>query len=52
MPCIENAYLVIENGIIAEYGDMDKLGWADNNNDNLIDAAGQFVLPTWCVKPR
>ncbi|MDZ4808046.1 MAG: imidazolonepropionase [Bacteroidota bacterium] len=48
LPCIENAYLVIENGIIAEYGEMDNLGWTDNNNDNLIDASGQFVLPTWC----
>ena len=48
LPCIENAYLVIENGIIAEYGEMDKLGWTDNNNDNVIDAAGQFILPTWC----
>ena len=48
LPCIENAYLVIENGIIAEYGDMDKLGWADNNNDELIDATGQIVMPTWC----
>ncbi len=48
LPCIENAYLVIENGIITEYGDMDKLGWADNNNDELIDATGQIVMPTWC----
>lgn len=48
LPCIENAFLVIENGIIAEYGEMDKLGWTDSNNDNIIDATGQFVLPTWC----
>ncbi len=48
LPCIENAYLVIENGIIAEYGKMDKLGWTDNSTDNLIDASNKFVLPTWC----
>ncbi len=48
LPCTENAYLVIENGIIAEYGKMDNLGWTDNNNDTIIDASGQFVLPTWC----
>lgn len=48
LPCIENAYLAIENGIITEYGEMDRLGWTDNANDNIIDAAGQFVLPTWC----
>ena len=48
MPSIENAYLVIENGIIAEYGEMDKLGWTDNNNDILLDASGQIILPCWC----
>jgi len=48
LPCIENAYLVIENGIIAEYGEMNTLGWTDSNNDNIIDASGQFVLPAWC----
>ena len=48
LPCIENAYIVIENRIIAEYGKMDQLGWTDNTNDNLIDAEGQFVLPAWC----
>ena len=48
LPIIENAYLVIENGIIAEYGEMDKLGWTDNANDIVIDAAGQFILPAWC----
>ncbi|MGB2704925.1 MAG: imidazolonepropionase, partial [Chitinophagaceae bacterium] len=46
--CIGDAYIVIENGIIAEYGKMDKLGWTDSSNDNLIDASGQLVLPAWC----
>jgi len=48
LPCIGDAYIVIENGIIAEYGKMDKLGWTDSSNDNLIDASGQLVLPAWC----
>ena len=48
LPSVENAYLVIENGIIAEYGGMDKLGWMDNGQDNLIDASGQIVLAAWC----
>ena len=48
LPSIQNAYLVIENGIIAEYGQMDKLAWTDSNSDNIIDATGQFVLPAWC----
>jgi imidazolonepropionase len=48
LPCIENAYLIIENGIIAEYGKMDALPWIDDGNDTVIDATGQFILPTWC----
>jgi imidazolonepropionase len=48
LPCIENAYLIIENGIIAEYGIMNALPWIDESNDTVIDAAGQFILPCWC----
>ncbi len=48
LPCIENAYLIIENGIIAEYGKMDALSWIDESDDTLIDATGQFILPCWC----
>jgi len=48
LPCIENAYLVIENGIIAEIGNMEKLGWTDEKSETIIDASGQFVLPAWC----
>ncbi len=48
LPCIENAYLIIENGIIAEYGKMDALSWIDESDDTVIDATGQFVLPCWC----
>lgn len=47
LPVIPNAYLVIENGIIAEYGEMKNLSWTDEKNDTIIDAAGQIVLPAW-----
>lgn len=47
LPVIPNAYLVIENGIIAEYGEMKNLSWTDEKNDTIIDAAGQMVLPAW-----
>jgi len=46
LPSVENAYLVIEDGIIAEYGPMDMLGQQDS--ENTIDASGQVVLPAWC----
>src|SRR5688572_28981618 len=47
LPCIENAYLIIEDGIIVEYGETDLLGPTDKY-DNIVDGADQFVLPCWC----
>lgn len=47
LPAIENAYLIIEDGIIAEYGEMDMPGRAAMP-DTVIDASEQFILPCWC----
>jgi imidazolonepropionase len=48
LPCIENAYIIIEDGIIVEYDEMNKQVKPDTDFDNIIDAEGQFVLPCWC----
>lgn len=48
LPCIENAYLVVEDGIIAEYGEMKSLANPPTAFNRIIDAAGQFLLPCWC----
>ena len=48
IPSIENAYLVIENGLIAEYGNMQNLKLQASNLKQTIDATGQFILPCWC----
>jgi len=48
LPCIDEAYLIIENGIIAEYGEMSQFQLTDREFDQNIDAAGQLVLPCWC----
>ncbi len=49
LPCIQDAYLLIENDIILNYGKMEDL---ENNQsvspNNIIDATHQHVLPTWC----
>jgi len=45
LPIIENAYLIIEDGIIADYGKMSDL---QTSGTNTIDAKGAFVLPAWC----
>jgi imidazolonepropionase len=48
LPCIENAYLLIEDGIITAYGSMNKLPRQTVTGVTFIDAKGQFVLPAWC----
>ena len=48
LPTIENAYLVIENGLIAEYGNMNEIQNSKFKSQNKIDATGQFILPCWC----
>lgn len=45
LPVIENAYLIIQDGIIAEYGEMNNLKYKISNS---IDASHQHVLPCWC----
>lgn len=46
LPCIEDAYVIIENDTIAEYGRMIDL--KGNKPENCIDAKDQMLMPTWC----
>ncbi len=49
LPLIENAFLLIEDGLIANYGAMYDLELkVPHLPKSLIDATGQFILPTWC----
>jgi imidazolonepropionase len=56
---IENAYLVIEDGVIAEYGQMEEFkseirnpksekSRINNQISNVVEATSQFILPCWC----
>lgn len=46
LPTIKNAYLLIENDTILDFGKMkDSYGISA---DKTIDATGKLVLPTWC----
>ena len=48
LPIIEDAFLLLENGLIAEYGAMFELEIKVSQlPKNIIDASGQFVLPAW-----
>lgn len=49
LPGIDNAFLLLEDDIIAEYGYMYELEIkVPLLPKNVIDAAGQYVLPCWC----
>jgi imidazolonepropionase len=49
LPSIENAFVLVEDGIIAEYGAMYELELkVPHLPQNIVDAAGQFILPCWC----
>ena len=45
LPSIENAYLKIENDTIVDYGKTEDL--TDTHADEVINAEGKFVLPTY-----
>jgi imidazolonepropionase len=47
LPTIKNAFLVIENDLIADFGSMDDLP-EDLNPEKCIDVNGKIVLPSWC----
>jgi imidazolonepropionase len=49
LPVIENAFVLVEDGIIADYGHMHDLELKlPHLPKNIIDATEQFVLPAWC----
>jgi len=49
LPLIENAFLLIEDGIIAEFGAMYELELKiPQLPKNIVDATGQLVMPCWC----
>jgi imidazolonepropionase len=49
LPLIEDAFVLIEDGIIAEYGHMYELELkVPQLPKHIIDADGQFILPAWC----
>jgi len=45
LPTIKNAYLFIENGKIASFGNMHNCPYEDA--DEVVDVTGKMILPTW-----
>lgn len=43
---LENAYLLVENGKIKDFGSMENI--PTFQVEETIDASGRFILPAWC----
>ena len=46
LPSIKNAFIILENGLITNFGAMDS--FTPTSTDLTIDATGKLVLPSWC----
>jgi imidazolonepropionase len=45
---IQNAFVIIENGLIKSFGEMTDLTSVENDNTTVIDAKNKLVFPSWC----
>ncbi|HMX40122.1 MAG TPA: imidazolonepropionase, partial [Saprospiraceae bacterium] len=45
LPLLENAYLLMEGGLISRFGPMSE---CPDRADEVLDASGRLVLPGWC----
>jgi len=52
LPILENAWLLLEDGLIKDFGSMENLNTHPNNYRdairNTLNAEGRFVFPSWC----
>src|SRR5688572_19864597 len=49
LPVINDAFLLVEDDVISEYGNMFELELkVPVLPKNIIDATGQYILPAWC----
>ncbi|HHB79185.1 MAG TPA: imidazolonepropionase [Saprospiraceae bacterium] len=46
LPTIKNAFLLVENGSIKDFGRMQDV--PDEKMDRVVDATGKMILPAWC----
>lgn len=45
LPCIKNAFLLLKDGLIADFGEMAACSYTA---DEVIDASGKLVFPSYC----
>ena len=45
LPTIKNAFLLVKNGLITDFGSMEN---CPENASEVIDVTGKMILPSWC----
>jgi imidazolonepropionase len=48
LPCIDDAWLLVEDQRIAGYGSMKDLPYKTSDFNEHINASGKLILPSWC----
>jgi len=48
LPVLENAWLLIEDGLIKDFGEMSSIPSQISNLPSQISAKGRYVFPSWC----
>ncbi|WP_316786004.1 imidazolonepropionase [Pedobacter frigiditerrae] len=48
LPVLENAWLLLEDGLIKDFGSMSEIPSHISNLTSQISAKGKFVFPSWC----
>jgi len=46
LPSIKNAFLLVENGLISDFGNMEKCPII--SVVEIVDTTGKMILPSWC----
>jgi imidazolonepropionase len=48
LPILENAWLLIEDGLIKDFGEMSSIPSQILNLPSQVSAKGRYVFPSWC----
>ncbi|NII84426.1 imidazolonepropionase [Pedobacter sp. SG908] len=48
LPILENAWLLIEDGLIKDFGEMDSIPSLVSSLPSQISAEGRYIFPSWC----
>ena len=48
VPRIKDAFLIIENQVVVDFGSMQNLSLQEFNSNEIIDVRGKYILPAFC----